>query len=72
MFVVRHLHRPLLGRPATESLGLIKRVGAVEMTKDTVEKQLPGLFKGLGQLQGDYEISLKEGANRMPFQHHVG
>jgi len=62
VFVVRRLRRPLLGRPAIESLGLIKRVGAVEMTKDTVEKQFPGLFEGLGQLQGDYEISLKEGA----------
>ena len=62
VFVVRRLRRPLLGRPAIESLGLIKRVGAVEMTKDMVEKQFPGLFEGLGQLQGDYEISLKEGA----------
>jgi len=32
------------------------------MTKDSVEKQFPWLFEGLGQLQGDYEISLKEGA----------
>jgi len=45
-------------------------VGAIEMTKEAVNKQFPGLFKVLGQLQKDCEISLREGAKLHALPHN--
>jgi len=61
VYVAKRLHRSLLGRPAIESLGLVKRVGNVEDHLDPV-KQFPTLFQGLGKLEGEYTIKLKDGA----------
>ena len=63
MYVVRSLHQSLLGRPAIESLDLVKRVNAIGiMTSDHIKLQFPELFTGLGKLQGNYHICLKQGA----------
>ena len=59
LYVAEDLHRPLLGRPAIESLQLVQRVRGVQTGKlDPV----PSLFQGLGKLQGEYSIKLQEGA----------
>ena len=59
IYVVRNLHRHLLGRPAIDALGLAVRVGAI-FSGDTSPVQLfPKMFQGLGKLQGEYEIKLR-------------
>ena len=59
IFVVPGARQALLGRPAIESLNLVGRISAVG-TDDTYRQQFPGLFKGLGKLDGpDYVIKLK-------------
>ena len=60
VYVVKGLHKALLGQPAIRALKLIERVGAVQTTKP--EEQFPQLFTGLGKLEGEYEIKLREGA----------
>ena len=61
--MVRSLHQSLLGRPAIESLDLVKRVNAIGiMTSDHIKLQFPELFTTLGKLQGNYHICLKPGA----------
>ena len=59
LYVVEQLHRQLLGRPAIEALNLVARVKSV-CSGRTVAK-FPGLFKGLGKLEGEYTIQLREG-----------
>lgn len=61
IYVVKGLHKPLLGQPAIEALHLVARVGAIQ-EGNRLEKQFPSLFKGLGKLSGEYTIKLKEGA----------
>ncbi|KAL5017541.1 hypothetical protein ScPMuIL_007130 [Solemya velum] len=56
IYVVNGLSKPLLGRPAIEKLDLVKRVASVK-SKDYVTRY-PALFKGLGKLNGEYEIRL--------------
>ena len=62
VYVVRHLHKPLLGRPAIERLGLITWIGTVKKTGQNPVDQFSHLFSGLGKLEGDYTIKLQEGA----------
>ena len=63
VYVVRSLRRPLLGRPAIESLRLVKRVNTImKMTSNNIRQRFPQLFIGLGKLQGNYHICLKPGA----------
>ena len=59
VYVVKGLEKPLLGRPAIEKLGLLKRVREVEVK---VKERYPELFKGLGNLKGEYEIRLRPDA----------
>ena len=53
---------PLLGRPATQALELVKRVGSVEDKTFDTQKAFPALFQNLGKLQRPYHIQMKEGA----------
>ena len=63
VYVIRSLHRPLLARPAIESLKLLKRINTiVGVTNSSIKQQFPKLFTGLGKLQGNYHICLKPGA----------
>ncbi len=62
VYVVRGLHKPLLGRPAIDKLSLVSRISSVDQSNQTPMDKFPNLFKGLGKLQGDYTIQLKEGA----------
>ena len=67
MYVVKKLIKPLLGQPVIEAIKLPVRVGTVADGTETQNpvQRFPQLFHGLGRMQGDYAISLKEGA--VPF-----
>ena len=62
IYVVKGLHKPLLGRPAIDKLRLVLRVSPIDHTNQSPMEKFPNLFKGLGKLQNDYKIQLKEGA----------
>ena len=66
VYVVRDVERALLGRPAIESLQLLKRIdSAARQPSWSVQEEFPQLFQSLGKLEGEYEIKLKE--NATPF-----
>ena len=65
IFVVRGLQKALLGRPAIEALGLVLRVNAVNDKNREIIDRYPELFEGLGTMEGEYRIRLKE--NSKPF-----
>ena len=60
IYVVRGLKQPLLGRPAIESLRVIKLVQPV--SQEPVSAEFQDLFRGLGKLQDNYHIKLKPDA----------
>ena len=63
IYVFQRLHKPLLGRPAIESLDILARVGTmVGSVSQSVIKNFSHLFRGLGKLDGEYTIHLKEEA----------
>ena len=51
----------MLGRPTIEKLELVERVNEV-FTPETVKQNFPKLFVGLGKLEGQYSIKLKDDA----------
>ena len=61
IYVIQGLQKPLLGQPAITALQILKRVGAVKGVRP--EEQFPQLFTGLGKLNDEYTIRLKEGAH---------
>lgn len=67
VYVVKDVSHPLLGRPAIERLGLLSKIDWVTTDSASQEarivSQYPDVFKGLGTLQGEYRICLKEGAD---------
>ena len=67
VYVVKCLERPLQGRYASQSLNLINKVDAIssEEYKNNIVNQYPDLFKGLGEIEGEYKINLVE--NSTPF-----
>ena len=63
-YVVKGLQTPLLGRMASSKLNLIQKVDNIievgeEYTKRVI-KSYPSLFTGLGKLEGEYQIRLKQ------------
>lgn len=60
-YFVKKLHKPLLGQPAIEALGIIKQIYHIQTTKLEPTEQFPELFTGLGKLQTEYSIKLQEG-----------
>ncbi|KAK7106504.1 hypothetical protein V1264_017754 [Littorina saxatilis] len=63
IYVVEDLEEPLLGRPAIQALGLVKRVETVkEGDKERIQKTFPRLFSGLGKMKETYTIRLKDSA----------
>ena len=66
-YVVKGLERPLLSRQASQSLNLINKIDALSCQeyKSKLVNQYPDLFKGLGEIPGEYEIKLIE--NPSPF-----
>ena len=59
VYVVKYLHRSLLGRPAIETLQLVT-VAQVEGVHGRPQYAFPELFEGLGKLEGDYHIKLED------------
>ena len=59
---MKGLHKPLLGQPAIKQLDPLVHVETIESKTLNPTQQLPQLFKGLGQLKGDYKIELKSGS----------
>ena len=59
IYVVKNLHKSLLGQPAIEALGLIKMIDQVKAAKLNPTKQFPELFTGLGKLRAEYDIKLQ-------------
>lgn len=62
VYVVNNLHRPLLGRPAIEQLHILARINTVEQPGQSVVQTFSRLFTGLGKIDGEYTIRLKDGA----------
>ena len=66
IYVIKHLNRPLLGRPAVRSLKMIAELQNVDaekpLTLEAVKQKFPKLFKGLGKLQEEYNIKVKSDA----------
>ena len=67
IYVVKGSERPLPSRYASQSLNLINKVDAIssEEYKNNIVNQYPDLFKGLGEIEGEYKINLVE--NSIPF-----
>ena len=69
IYVVKGLDRCLLGRPAITKLDLLEfkhrnatcSLGKV-ITLETVKSKSPNLFRELGEMSGEYHVTLKEGA----------
>ena len=61
IYVVKQLQKSLLGRPGILALDLIARIHALQEV-DKFVVRFPKLFQGLGTIQGEYRISLQEGA----------
>ena len=61
IYVVKGLHKSLLGQPAIQALQLVRRVGVVEK-ESRPEELFSGLFTGLGKLEEEYTIRLRDGA----------
>ncbi|XP_061167955.1 uncharacterized protein K02A2.6-like [Saccostrea echinata] len=61
VYVIRCLNKSLLGRPAIEKLEIVRQIASLQLHSDYKQK-FSSLFKGLGKLQGEYELKLKEDA----------
>lgn len=70
MYAVKKLNHFLLGRPATEDLGLVQRVNAVQTETDVVKK-FPKLFGGIGRLEEEYNIVLRDDLDPTHHPPHV-
>ena len=62
LFVVKDLQTALIGCPAIETLNLVSRINAVEGPKQAVIGKYSHLFRGLGTMEGEYNIELREDA----------
>ena len=60
---VENLKEPLLGRPAIDALNLVQKVDTIHSDdsariEQEVKTMFPNLFKGLGELEGEFNIKL--------------
>ena len=70
VYVIKGLHRALLGGPAIRALNLLKKENFIKAVNSTDEIKLdkdwkstsPKLFKGLGRIENEYTSKLKAGA----------
>ena len=59
IYVIKNLHKPLLGRPAIRGLNLLKRISSVKQEQSVLE-QFSSVFEGLGKLEGEYTIKSQD------------
>ena len=64
VYVIKDLETPLLSRKSAEKLQLIHRVRSIESNnyKESVSSKYPELFTGLGKMEDEYTIKLKDDA----------
>jgi hypothetical protein len=63
VYVAKGLTRSLLGQPMISNLQLVRRVASVEPTSELSPKEeFPSLFRGLGKVEGEYTIELRDDA----------
>lgn len=63
VYVVEGLCTPLLSGAAAMTLQLVTRVNNISLdSTETVKREFPKLFSGLGKMEGEYTIVLKPGA----------
>lgn len=62
VYIVKDLTTSLLGLPAIRRLHMIPQLNSVDDTEASFRSTYPEVFQGLGQLQGEYKIKLKEDA----------
>ncbi|XP_060798261.1 uncharacterized protein K02A2.6-like [Neoarius graeffei] len=60
VYVVKHLHAALLGRPAISKLELVAWLDSISI--ETLKTSYPKLCSGLGEVRQPYAIRLKPGA----------
>ena len=60
IYIMEGLDTPLLGRSVIEDLNLIARLHTVNTTKQSITERYSELFQGLGEMEGEYEIRLKD------------
>ena len=65
LYVIKNLHKPLLGRPAIRGLNLLKRVDSVKQEQSVLD-QFSSLFESLGKLKGDCTITVFVRLNAAP------
>lgn len=60
IYVIEDLERPLLGRQACKALCIFEKVAEIRSASDKQQyvRKNPRLFKGLGCLEGEYEIKI--------------
>ena len=62
VYVVKGLRKALIGRPAITALQLVSRINAIDSVLQGIVSKFPMLFKGLGTIDGEYNIVLKHDA----------
>jgi hypothetical protein len=62
MYVVQGLRQPLVGCPA---IAVVTRIESVTSENQRVVALLPNVFQGLGRIEGEFKIKLKD--NPEPF-----
>ena len=62
VYVVKGLRKPLIGRPAITALKLVSHVNTVHSHQQKIVNKFPKLFRGLGTIEGEYEIVLTKDA----------
>ena len=67
VYVMKNLKEPLLGRPAIDALNLVQKVETIHSNHSaSIEQEAktmyPKLFKGLGELEGEFSIKLTPGS----------
>ena len=62
VFIVKDLTTPLLGLPAIRRLHMIPQLHSIDEAEALFHSTYPDVFKGLGKLNGEYKIKLKEDA----------
>ena len=59
IFVIKNLKTNLLGLPALHALKLIARMDSVKEYEESIQRNYPQLFTGLGTMGSEYTIKLK-------------
>ena len=65
IFVIQHLHKPLVGLPPIQALHLVSKIIAVTNLTEQIYERYPQLFGGLDSMTGEHTIHLN--TNTKPF-----